>query len=134
MYQTDPRVYLAAPWVDRENMDARAEMFEKAGFEISHKWWKTEDNNDTATDEKMRRHAYLDYAGVKSADAVVVFNTGKSEGKAVELGLALGLRRPIVMVGTRGEHSKNVFHYMDECHWVETIEQATAKTGEVIFG
>lgn len=134
MYQVPSRVYLAAPWIDRAKMDERAKAFEDAGFEISHKWWETEDDNATATEEKMRKHAYLDYAGVKSADAVVVFNTAKSEGKAVELGIALGLRRPVVMVGTQGEHSKNVFHYMDECKWVETLPQAITKTAEVIFG
>lgn len=134
MYQTAPRVYLAGPWVDRAAMDARATVFENAGFEISHKWWQTEDDNNTATADKMKRHAYLDYAGIKSADAIVLFNTGKSEGKAVELGIAIGLNRPIVMVGTCGEHSKNVFHYMDECNWVSTVDEATKKTAEVIFG
>lgn len=74
--------------------------------------------------EKMKDCAKKDVMGVFKSDIVLLINSGKSEGKAVEQGLAIALGRPIVAVGKMGEHSKNVFHWLDDYRWVPTLELA----------
>jgi hypothetical protein len=62
---------------------------------------------------------------------VVVYQTGLSEGKAVEQGIALGLGIPIISIGTLGE-VKNIFHFLPDYIWVKNEEQAIKALG-VIF-
>jgi len=118
-------IYLAAPWVDRTMMESVALQFEEAGYGITHRWWFKESTPvGDRTPEFMRQCAVEDVRGVAEADVVVVFNTGKSEGKAVEQGLAIAWGVPIVSIGKLGEYSNNVFHYLDNYKWVETIPEA----------
>jgi hypothetical protein len=126
-------LYLAAPWIDKHLMPDRAKKFEEVGHTISWKWWDTE---DLPIDERslpyLKDQAAHDWCGVIEADALVVFNTARSEGKAVEQGIALSRGIPIVAIGRRGEHSLNVFHFLDQYTWVPTINEAinTLKTLE----
>lgn len=119
------RVYIAAPWKSRDEMPAIAEKVEGLGLEISHKWWTVEDVPEGERSlEVLRFQAYADYTGVKTADIILLINSAKSEGKAVEQGIALGDGKTIVVVGKRGEHSSNVFHYLPSYVWVETLDEA----------
>lgn len=119
------RIYLAAPWADREDMSAIAARFEAAGHTITHKWWLEETGEDRSV-ETLREQAFKDWNGVKTAQAVVLFNTKKSEGKAVEQGIALEAKIPIIAVGNMGEHSQNVFHFLPFYTWVNDIDEALA--------
>jgi nucleoside 2-deoxyribosyltransferase len=128
-------VYLAAPWIDKGVMEERAGLFEKAGYSITHKWWNYDGDELEEKDEFLETCARQDWQGVLDADAVVVFNTSKSEGKAVEQGIALASHIPIIVIGKRGEVSKNVFHYLDSCYWwVPTVEAAIESMQEVTGG
>lgn len=119
------RIYIAAPWKDKEIMPAVADRVEGAGHTITHKWWEAEDTpEDDRTVEILRQQAIKDVTGVKTADLVLVINSAKSEGKSLEQGVAIGDNKPIVIVGKRGEFSKNVFHYLDNYRWVETVGEA----------
>lgn len=116
------KIYLAAPWVERENMEVTARVFETAGHQITHKWW------DVVGDEKdsefLRTCAIEDVQGVLQADVVVLINSAKSEGKAVEQGIAITAGIPIIAVGMLGEFSLNVFHYLDNYTWVSNVSEA----------
>ena len=116
------KVYIAARWVEREKMPEIAEELEVRGHSITHEWWKFEALESNP--EKMKEFGQQDVMGVFKSDLVLLINSGKSEGKAVEQGLAIALGRPIVAVGKRGEHSQNVFHYLEDYRWVENLEQA----------
>lgn len=119
------RIYIAAPWKDKLLMPAIADRVEGAGHEITHKWWLVEDVPESVrTVQLLREQAIKDITGVKTADLVLVLNTAKSEGKSLEQGVAIGDNKPIVIVGKRGEFSMNVFHYLDNYRWVETVGEA----------
>lgn len=127
-------VYLAAPWIDKGVMEERAGLFEKAGYSITHKWWNYDGDELEEKDGFLGTCARQDWQGVIDAEVLIVFNTAKSEGKAVEQGIALASHIPIIIIGTRGAESKNVFHYLDSCYtWVQTPEAALAEL-EVIRG
>lgn len=128
------RVYLAAPWVDRTKMEPIAKLLEEHGFELTHKWWKTEDIPESArTSAMLEEQAQNDFKGVYTADFVLVINSSKSEGKAVEQGIALARGIPIYIVGSRGEHSKNVFHYLPNYRWHDTVESAIRAMAKVVI-
>lgn len=119
------KVYLAAPWISKASMPEIAARIEDGGGTITHKWWEIEDGKNDGSKEDYqyhRGHAQLDMNGVSAADIVVVMNTASSEGKAVEQGIAIALGKPILIIGTQGEFSKNVFHYMSNYRWVPTVD------------
>lgn len=119
------KIYIAAPWIDREQLPAIASQFEAQGHTITWKWWQTDDIAEGSSNEaKLEEQALHDLNGVLEAEALVLLNTKKSEGKAVEQGIAIANGTPIIAVGERGIESKNVFHYLSVYTWVPTIEEA----------
>lgn len=102
------KVYVAGPWVMRDEVIPIAERIEGAGYEITHKWWNHEGSYDDYP--LMREFAVLDFEGVRKADVVVVCDFAKSEGKAVEQGIALALGKPILLVKRKGVDNLNIFH------------------------
>lgn len=111
------KVYIAGPWADRELVKVISQGFDDRGVEITHRWWDFE--GDYSEVEKMAEYARLDLEGVRAADVLVLINTRKSEGKAVEQGLALAWGKPIIGVGEKGAESKNVFHHLPAYTWVD---------------
>lgn len=118
-------VYIAAPWISRAEMPAIAEKIEGYGHKITHRWWEIEDVPEADRTAKiLKEQALKDVEGVVNADVVVLINSGKSEGKATESGIAIAAGKPIIAVGERGAFSKNVFHYLDNFYWTSTPEVA----------
>lgn len=72
----------------------------------------------------LKEQGEKDTQGVIDADVMVLLNSAKSEGKAVEQGIAIAMCIPIIAIGERGAQSNNVFHYMDDYTWVPTAEAA----------
>jgi Nucleoside 2-deoxyribosyltransferase len=122
------RAYIAAPWVSRDLARAFASRCADRGIFITHPWWDYEGEFDEHA--KMAEFARLDLEGVRRADVVILLNTAKSEGKAVEQGLALAWGKPIVAVGKLGEESLNIFHHLPAYTWVDDTE----KVWEVLLG
>ncbi len=117
------KVYLAGPWAHRGDMEDIAQQIEALGHQITWKWWTTPDIPEKlGHDKELREQAINDLNGVRSADLLVVVNSAKSEGKAVEQGLALGLGKPIIIVGNPAEHSANVFHYLPQFRWAPHVQ------------
>lgn len=121
-------IYIAAPWVDKDLMPAIAAQFEAKGHEITWKWWETDDipEGEGRDAVKLEEQAVNDMNGVIDSDVVVLINSKKSEGKAVEQGIAIACGLPIIAVGKRGDGtSLNVFHYLSDWYtWVSTVEEA----------
>jgi hypothetical protein len=112
------RVYVAGPWLERWDAKAIADKFKEAGFTITREWWYD--------DEERPGHdpavcALLDWEGVQTADCVVVLNTIKSEGKAVEQGLALAHDVPICLIGRT---INNIFQNMYIIEKVDSVDEA----------
>ena len=118
------RVYLAAPWSYRSSAAVEASKLEKAGHVITEPWWHHQDvNGDDSASDELLLQARKDLAGINNADVFVLLNLAKSEGKAVEMGIALAYQMPIFAVGKRGEHSANVFHYLPQVQWFGSVEE-----------
>src|SRR3990167_2826242 len=110
------KIYLAAPWVAKEEARWTAQRLVSAGHKITKPWWEHREVagypgpvKGPALDELIQQ-AWEDWEGVVSADRVVVLQLAKSEGKAFETGLAAAYRIPICVVSPSGEHG-NLFQY-----------------------
>ena len=116
------RIYVAAPWVHRDQARSLAALLKHHGHTITHEWWDIEGEFDDAS--KMQACAIADLEGVYNADQVVLLDSAKSEGKAVEQGIAIACGIPILAIGTLGQHSQNVFHHLPDYQWVDSISAA----------
>ncbi len=126
------RVYVAGPWVDREVTKLLADKVEALGHTITHKWWKYEgESQNDETKEFLLQCAVDDVQGVATADVVLVNNTAKSEGKAVEQGMAIVLGIPILCI-TPGDvkPSSNIFHYLPCYRHFKTVDEAMEALSE----
>lgn len=127
------RIYVAAPWIARAEARDLATTLEAYGYTITQPWWQFEGDETGCTPEFLRKCGEADIRGVRTADALVLINSFKSEGKAVEQGLALAYGIPIIAIGARGAYSNNVFHYTLPYIWVRDSREAIQKLKE-LFG
>lgn len=117
------KIYIAAPWVRRPEAIEAGKQFEAAGFTVTSRWFKHEgDPNDptgiTGDPTNVRQQALEDIEDVRSADWLVVLNLQKSEGKAVETGIAIASGIPFISVGGRS----TIFQILGI--EVDTVEEA----------
>ena len=121
------RIYVAAPWSNRDVAATVARQLRDKGHVITHDWWSYEGeatNGMDPDDKFMKQCADDDYRAVRTADLLLLLNLqdrGKeTSGKAVETGLALAWGIPIIMVGSK----TNVFHYLPDIYKASSIENA----------
>lgn len=115
-------LYVAAPWIFGGDANLVAKELEKAGFTVTARWIKQVPKNlsmeydytkdTTINDERGKEQSLMDLHDVKKADAMVVLNSCKSEGKAVEQGVALATGKPIIIIGRK----LNIFQWLGPPH------------------
>lgn len=119
------KVYLAAPWSEKAGLAKEAKLkLEAAGHEVVSSWIDREVGEPPYSDALMRSEALDDWREVRECEALVLINSqergSETSGKAVETGLALAWKIPIVLVGNRS----NVFHHLSGVKVRKTIEEA----------
>lgn len=102
-----------------------AAQFEAAGHTITERWWE---HPDLGFDKprnlrELEDQAVRDFMGVVQADALVLINSEKSEGKAAETGIAISRFIPIILVGKR----TNIFHFIPSVYPVKDVRAAIRK-------
>lgn len=120
------RVYLAARYQEHPTMRQWRDLLAGHGIAVTSRWieGQHEITADADSDAQRARFALEDLQDVRAASWLVMysprdhFRTGRG-GRHVEVGVALALRIPIILVGER----ENVFHYLIE-HVVPSIEAA----------
>jgi len=128
------RIYLAARYSRRAEMQTYAEDLIAAGCTITSRWiYGSHQISDEglsleATAIDRRRFAEEDYADLISADICISFtepprSTNSRGGRHVELGIALGTGKQCIVVG----HRENVFHCLPDVAFYATwVEARTA--------
>jgi nucleoside 2-deoxyribosyltransferase len=104
-------VYLAAPWIKREEARSVRDQLVAAGFKVNSRWLgmpeQPPDYAEGKPSEGLSTRAKQDVEDVLAADVTLVLNLEKSEGKAVETGLAIAWGKLVIVVGKR----TNIFHW-----------------------
>jgi nucleoside 2-deoxyribosyltransferase len=126
------KVYLASRYSTKEQMRVYASELEKSGIEVTSRWLKeTHPSNigglpaDILSDEEISQIATIDLDDVRRADILVFFSVDPlvpvaRGGRHVEFGYALGLGKPILVVGPR----ENIFHYLPQIKFVSNFQEA----------
>lgn len=114
------RIYVAAPWKHRDIARIAAHTLHEAGHTVIARWLGFQ--GDSTDPQVLCAEALHDWIDLHQSDCMVLLNLEKSEGKAVEQGLALAWDIPIVAVGL----PSNVFHYLPQYRWVPTLTDALA--------
>ena len=117
------KVYLAAPWVRKDDAKAARAQLQAAGIDVTSHWLEhegsaTDSTGSTSPIAYIQEQAVQDIKDVRRADYLVVLNLERSEGKAVETGVAIANGIPVISVGKRS----NIFQTLGL--EVETLEQA----------
>ena len=124
------KVYVAAPWINKDEARAAAERLEAAGHTITKRWWEHREvpgylTDDHSNDAELTQQAIEDVDGVLASHVFVLLNLGKSEGKAVETGIAIMQNLPIFVIGGKS----NLFHYFPGVREVDTLDDVIAALG-----
>ena len=112
------RVYVAAPWVRRNEAREAAYQLIEAGHVVTCRWLTVHGGDDRP--ERLRQEADNDLSDLLNSDIMLLLNLEKSEGKAVETGFAIATGMDIIAVG----QPSNVFHYLPEVIWVDSVDEA----------
>jgi hypothetical protein len=122
------KVYVAAPWKHRLAARSAAAELTAAGFDVISRWheagglWDESDSTSAGSNPDVsQREAEMDFFDVFRSDAMLVLNIEKSEGKAVEQGLAHALDMPIFVVGTE---RFNVFQWRANVKLFDSLHAA----------
>jgi nucleoside 2-deoxyribosyltransferase len=112
------KIYLAAPFGDREKMELVAIALQSRGFHIAARWVFGGESGLTREDI-----AKLDLDDVDAADAVVSFTFPRGTlssggGRHVEFGYGLARGKRMIVIG----HRENVFHHFPGVEVYPTLE------------
>jgi hypothetical protein len=122
-------LYIAAPWKHRAHAREVAQQYRDKGHQVVSRWhdeWGVKSDTGMTVAEK-REEAEKDVADVRACQAMVVLNWEKSEGKAVEQGIALERRTPIIVVGAES----NVFHNLPSVKLVDSFAESLGALAEL---
>lgn len=120
------KIYLAARWSRREELEALIPSLVGAGYDVTSRWitdpqHRMADQPDAqAFNAELARH---DVADVQKADALIFFAPrGTRGGSDVEFGMALALRKRLFWVGERS----HVFSFLPSVEVYETWPELLA--------
>jgi nucleoside 2-deoxyribosyltransferase len=112
------RLYLAARFTDRPQMETAANRLKSLGYEITARW--VYGGEDGLTREHI---AIMDIEDVDACDTLVSFtqpygSVNKGGGRHVEFGYAMARRKRLVVIGER----ENVFHHHPDVEIYPTFD------------
>lgn len=125
------KIYVAAPWAEKQCARKAATVLTEAGHVITSDWLNEGERDygngyygaldhrcsDHAVD--LQERAIQDISDIRQSEAMVLLNAHKSEGKTVETGMAIILGIPVFVVGK----PTNVFHYLDLVRCYDSLEE-----------
>lgn len=127
------QIYLASRYSRREELCGYRIQLAQNGFLVQARWLdgghQLSDRGipigDGKENAKLRaKFARDDWEDVTNADAVINFtesprSNASRGGRHVEYGIALGMRKPVYVVGYR----ENIFHWLPEVLFFETFDE-----------
>jgi hypothetical protein len=128
------KVYLASRFGRQAEMRALRSLLYEAGFGVVSRWldeeWSTARGEPVTDDHRLKWSGY-DFEDVASCDVMLNFTEPPggcgSGGRHVEMGLALAWGKRCIVVG----HRENVFHYLPQVEFCETLGQALELLKEI---
>ena len=106
------KIYVAAKYCDRDAVRVVYDDLRKNGHEITCDWTDHNIYTEDAPLEKKSSFAADDIDGVRNADAVIALfiEERHQRGALIEIGAALGLGKPVMIVGDHEASSTLLQH------------------------
>jgi len=101
------KFYVATKWENHIEAQMWMDFLSELGHEITHDWTEHAYGDGHSRGE----HAELDIKGVQDADAVVLLWYPNMLGAFIEVGAALGLGKPVYIVGEDSCFDKSIFFF-----------------------
>lgn len=126
------KVYLASRYSTKEQMAIYAAELRANGIGVTSRWIDEPHSSNIGglptsilSAEEILKLAEDDIEDVRKADLLVFFSVDPKipvarGGRHVEFGYALGLGKPILVVGPR----ENIFHYLPQIKFVQNFQEA----------
>ena len=110
----NPKLFVAAAWSRRGEVQRIKGILEDLGFECTNRW------QDLSDDYDARESALLNLHDLHRSEILVLLTDSDSTtgGYHVEFGLCMARRMPIILVGPR----QNIYHHLDLVDRVDTVE------------
>ncbi len=129
------RVYLAARYGRRDELNAYRARLHGDGIEVTSRWLMVDPPAPRAelTDAHWRELAETDIDDIRRADALVAFaeeSGGGRGGRHVELGVAVALEKLVVVVGS----PEHIFHRLPQIRVAPDWDGARATLREAAAG
>lgn len=115
------RIYIASH--SRELAEEAAAVFERKAYVVASRWHRKEFlPTEAHTEQERIVIAQEDYDDIASSDALILLSGPDkySGGKFVEAGIAIGMGKPVTVVGRR----ENMLLWLPTVSVVETVELA----------
>lgn len=119
------RIYIATSLSNALAHREAKDLLEARGHTLTFDWNEAGPVNHTSLEELSKR-GHEDFLGVMTADVLLVLMPG-GKGTHVEIGIALGAGRPVVIVDPNDKRSQPypcVFHYCAGVVIVDSVEEA----------
>lgn len=120
------KVYLAARYSQKGDMQCVAAILQAKGIEVTSSWlseqWPPGTTMDQIDVKELAMYAEQDLADIAAVDTLILFSidpmiAGVRGGRHVEFGYALGIVRRVIVVGVH----ENIFHYIPKVEHCATI-------------
>jgi nucleoside 2-deoxyribosyltransferase len=122
------RIYIATKFENVQGFNVAREWLEKLGHSITHDW-TTEQflPGESHSTPRVVAIAEADFKGVADCDALLFLAYPKMAGAFSELGIALGLNKPIFVVDAFKEgNPPNIFYSMPDVEHYNSLAEAVA--------
>jgi len=120
------KIYVASSWHNKALVQSTMAALRAAEHTITCDWttFSDEPPNGETFDDYLQRMGSLDIAGVVDADVLVVLPHRNQRNTFFEMGLAHGMLKPIVTVGSRAGIESPFWHTAIDCPDTDTLIEA----------
>lgn len=121
-------VYVVGKFEEAKLVKAVIDLLEQEGHRVTHDWTdeSVEGLRGTEVTDVLQCAAIEDIQGVKNADAVITLHHDKLKGGNFEMGAALALDKPVIVVGGHQGLDQPIFYWHPDVFHVPHIDGALA--------
>ena len=121
---TTTNVYLAARYDRLHEMQGYRDLLEGAGYNVVARWVNGEHEMQEGKPHLHHHFAKEDVEDVLRSDWVINFgespdSTTRRGGRHVEFGIAVGLKKRLILIG----HRENVFHHLPQVEFYRSWQE-----------
>ncbi len=113
------KIYIGSSLLNADQVKSLIGRFTASGVSITYDWTQ---HGRVYDEQDLMRYGEAEYRGVVESDLFFMVQPART-GTHVEMGIALALNKPIVLVNDRTVEQKT-FYYLPNVHRFESVDDA----------